>query len=485
MALDVQDFIIPEQQYGGLYKVADTLGRERQRKDDAAKLGAAKKASMATFLNSYIDPKDYFTGTVHDPHISDRMNEILTKGAELAQQDGVDANMLTVALSPMVTRLGKESQNLKELERQRKEAEGILKTRKGIDADKFNQAFKKNAYYNPDGSLKDIASIDPTHNYIDDALNSGDVYTSDAVDEFVSKSGKSTTVDKVKVTDARGGSRMTNAEMTAPSFMVQDKDANGRHLGFVPKYEIATDGDKEILHDFLGDKGEKIKAPVRMLTDDVFETLPKESMAYLRQETKKYADQHNIPLSSQQALNFAKALGYDVLKNTGKQYSTFKEIQEQKAAPAPRTSITVNTGNSGGNVPTVDVFQEILDATSGDNRVQRGMGYATSGLQSGTQKIIIDLLKTVTGNDKLSQADFYVKQDASGNVFAIDATTDKVISPLNAQDINSIANRNLNKTWSGKAEENAAKNINLKGGNKIPTTKPTTTAPKKDPLGIL
>jgi len=476
MPIDTHDFVIPEQQYGGLYKVADTLGKERQRKDEAAKLGAAKKASMATYLNSYIDPKDYFTGTVHDPHISDRMNEILTTGAKLAEQDGMDANMLTMALSPMVTKLGKESQNLKELERQRKETEAVLKPIKGIDLNKYNEAFKRAAYYNPDGTLKDIASIDPTHNYSDEVLNNGGVYTPEAFDEFVGKSGKATTVEKVKVTDARGGSRMTNAEMTAPSFMVQDKDENGRHLGFVPKYEIATDGDKEILHDFLGDKGQKVTAPVRMITDDVFETLPVESKAYLRQEAKKYAEQHNIPLQSQQALNFAKALGYDVLKNAGKQYSTFKEIQEQKAQPAPRTSITVNTGNNGGNVPTVDVFQEIYDKAGGEDRVKRGVGYAASGLSGTAQKIVIDYLKNLTGNKDLSQADFYIKRDANNNVFAVSSDDNKIIAPINAFDINTIANRDLNKTWSSKAEEKSAKDINLNGGENVATQKPTAQA---------
>ena len=359
---DVKDFIIPEQQFGGLYKLSSNLEREIIRKEDAAQKAAGKKASMATFLSNYIDPKEYFTGTVHDPTISQGINDILTKGAELAQQEGVDGNMLITALSPMVNKLGKTSQNLKELERQRKEAEGILKSRKGIDLNKFNQSFRESAYFNPDGTLKDLSEIDPTHNYTDEVLTKGDVYTPEAFDEFVAKSGKETKINRVKVTDARGGSRMTNAEMTAPTFMKPDVDASGRHIGFVPEYEEATDGDKKIMHDFLGDKGEKINAPVRMITDEVFESLPNEAKAYLRQEARRYAAQHNIPLGSQQALNFAKALGYDELKKSGKQYSTFKEIQEQKAAPAPRTSITVNTGKnpySGVNYQEGIVFDKI------------------------------------------------------------------------------------------------------------------------------
>lgn len=467
---DVKDFIIPEEQFGGLYKLSSNLERERIRKEDAAQKAAGKKASMATFLSNYIDPKEYFTGTVHDPAISQGINDILTKGAELAQQKGVDGNMLITALSPMVNKLGRTSQNLKELERQRKEAEGILKSRKGIDLNKFNQSFRESAYFNPDGTLKDLSEIDPTHNYTDEVLTKGDVYTPEAFDEFVAKSGKETKINRVKVTDARGGSRMTNAEMTAPTFMKPDVDASGRHIGFVPEYEEATDGDKKIMHDFLGDKGEKINAPVRMITDEVFESLPNEAKAYLRQEARRYAAQHNIPLGSQQALNFAKALGYDELKKSGKQYSTFKEIQEQKAAPAPRTSITVNTGNNPSQVPTVDIFSEIVEKTGGD-RVTRGVGYATSGLSGTAQKILIDYLRNITGDKELSQADFYVKQEADGTVNAVDKVTNKVISPINAFDVNSIANKDLNKVWGSKAEENAAKNINLKGGAKIATEK--------------
>lgn len=476
MAIDTHDFVIPEQQYGGLYKVADTLGRERQRKDDAAKLGAAKKASMATFLNNYIDPKDYFTGTVHDPHISDRMNEILTKGAELAQQDGVDANMLTVALSPMVTKLGKESQNLKELERQRKDSEGSLKGISGISMDKFNQEFKKAAYYNPDGSLKDIASIDPTHNYTNDVLTNGDVYNADAINDYVKDAGKNVTSDKFKIKGSNGGSSFSDVEITKPDFYVQDKDVNGNHIGFVPKFNLAADDDQPLLHNFMSENGNKTEAPIRVLSDDVFYNMRKEkpeAMAYILQETKKYAQQHKIDPSSPQAENLAKALAYDMLNNVSSKHATYKTSKAQVQPPAPRTSITVNTGNSGGNVPTVDVFQEIFDKAGAEDRVKRGVGYAASGLSGTAQKIVIDYLKNLTGDKNLSQADFYIKRDANDNVFAVGATDNKIIAPINAFDINTIANRDLNKTWSSKAEEKSARDINLKGGEKVATQKPT------------
>ena len=491
---DVHNFIIPEQQYGGLYKLSDNLEMETQRKEAAATQRSAKKASLSSFLSNYINPKDYLTGTVHDPAIAQSINDILVKGAELAGQDGVDNNMLITALSPMVSKLGRTSENLKELERQRKESEGILKGKKGIDLNRFNDTFKAAAYYNPDGSLKDFSEIDATHNFADEALRNGDIYTPEGFDDFVAKSGKNTVFDKVKVTDSNKGSRMTQAKMVTPSFMMQEKDSNGVHVGFVPKFEIATDGENKLMHDFLGDKGEKINAPVRMITDDVFESLPIESKAYLRQEARRFANENNIPISSPQVHNFARALGYDELKKSGKQYSTIEEFKEEKA-PTTKNITNISMGGNGREVPSVDMWGDIYNKVSGDDRVQRGAGYAATGLSGKQQNIILELLRDATGmngkekdNGLLTQKDFYLKADPEGHLYAIDAVTNKSIMPITAYDINTIANKDLNKTWSSPTEEKNANRLNLNTGGNVPTSRPqsnkATSKPKKDPLGL-
>lgn len=138
--------------------------------------------------------------------------------------------------------------------------------------------------------------------------------------------------------------------------------------------------------------------------------------------------------------------------------------------PQPR-NITNNNINMGGQqTPTVDIFGEIFDKTGSGDRVKNGKGYPLNGLSGTAQKIVLQYAKDITNNKDLNYGDIYVKQTPDGRVVVVDAKTNADISPINALDINKEANKDLNKTWSSKSEEKAAKNINLKGTEKQQTT---------------
>jgi len=340
MALDLSGFTSEQQTFGGLYKLGDNLERDRMRKEQTQQKDSANNLMKSKFLENYLDPKEFLTGTINDPYVTDRLNSILQKGSALANEKGVDTNMMQMALSSDVNKLMKETQNIKEIERQRKESFDFLKGKKGIDPQRYNEYFKKSAYYNADGTLKDLSDIDPTKNYADETLRSGDIYTPESIDEFVKGAGKNTYSTRLKVQNGRGGFEDKSVSVTAPAFMIPDKDAAGNHVGFVPEYEVATSDGQPVLHDFLGDKGEKVKAPVRMVTKDVYASLPVESKAYLRQEAIKYAKQHGIEPSSPEVDNFQRALAYDEIKRSEKQTSNFvqKEIQRDNTIKifAPR-----------------------------------------------------------------------------------------------------------------------------------------------------
>ena len=196
MALDIRGFITPEQDFSGMGKLGEAFSQQRKQKAAEGERAAAQKKANENYLSAFLDPKEFMTATVNDPYITSRIANIMNKGMELAKTKGMDATMLYAALSPEVNRLSKDVQSIKELERQRKGAEDNLKTRKGIDLNKFNETFKKKAYFNPDGTLKmDLSDIDPTYNYVDDILKNEDVYNSGGISEWVKNQGtKSITI---------------------------------------------------------------------------------------------------------------------------------------------------------------------------------------------------------------------------------------------------------------------------------------------------
>ena len=181
--------------------------------------------------------------------------------------------------------------------------------------------------------MRDISTIDPSQNYADNVLKNRDIFTNEGFADYVAKSGKTTTLEDTWVYGKDKSARRTKAEMTYPSFMISEKDGRNAHVDFVPKYEVATDGENVLMGEFMGQDGSKTKAPVRMVTDELFNDLPVSAKAYLRQEVRRLSKDKGVELNSVQAQNLAKALAYDELKNSGKQYSTLKEVQVQKAAP--------------------------------------------------------------------------------------------------------------------------------------------------------
>ena len=185
----------------------------------------------------------------------------------------------------------------------------------------------------------------------------------------------------------------------------------------MPKYEVATDGDNVVMGEFMGQDGSKTKAPVRMVTDEVFNDLPVSAKAYLRQEVRRLSKDKGVELNSVQAQNLAKALAYDELKNSGKQYSTLKEVQVQKAAPAPR--ITVNVGGGSGTQVN-DIYSRI------DKEVTRLKEYGenkTPGtlLDADAQMVILDFVNKGRGeDDKLLIEDIRLTKSEKGELLVFD-----------------------------------------------------------------
>ena len=437
----VENFIIRPLDYRGAYELGDKIERQGERQRQQKQHADAKRASLMNQLMSYADPKDYFTGTPHDPVITQGVNAVLDKGVKyLMDNEGATPELLYTAIAPDVNKLSVASQKLKQIASQRTQGREFVKPNKSVDADKFESEFNKVAFYNPDGELKDLSTVDSNVNYVDETLKSGNVYNNAGFDEFSKTSKVFTEVGKIKNTDKRGGSKMLRTELSAPSHLISEKDDEGNHIGFAPKYEIATENGTPLMHEFQNEDGTKTQAPVRLLDKDVFNDLPAGAKAYLLQETKKFAKQHNIDPASVQAENFARAMAYDELNPRSKKWGTVKVIEETKA-PQIKVYNSSSSGKGAGEVDINDIYSKIDKYATTEK--DRGLDYGLlNKLDQQSQTVVIDFAKKILGDDTVSNEDLFVKKEADGKlnvyrvpdpgkgVFKTDFTTKNLVGTL-------------------------------------------------------
>jgi hypothetical protein len=355
MAVNLQGYSTPVNQFEGLYHLAGVNRQEQAAAAATAQREQARRAASGAMLTDYLDPKQFMTGTVYDPYISDRVGQIMQKGLEFANVQGMDNNTLLGAISGEVGKLSNEAVTIRTIDQQRKEAEKLLGSTKGINLQRFNNRFKEYVYFETDENgekkLKDISQIRPDQDWADEVVRTQPIYDNAAFDEFVAKSGKMTREEGVTVKDARGNLRKTNVEMQSPTFMQPEFDDKGVFSGtFVPKYKIAVDEQKPIIAQFLTEEGRTVPAAIRILDDEAWTALPNAAKAYAVQEAKRFAQAKGIAVSDPRVETFAKALAYDEVKSSGKQYSTFKENKAAQAAPAPKTTVNINTGKGTESV---------------------------------------------------------------------------------------------------------------------------------------
>lgn len=367
--MDVQNFIIGEQSFQGIGDLGDTLERQKAQKAEEERRLKAGQAASTKYLDDLLSEENFLTGDMHDPYRNINIQQLKQEGLELIKQ-GADTTSLAMALSPKVNRLSQETQVLKAMQRQKQEARDKLKNNPAINIDAFDNAFK-DIYFEVDEKgnrrLKNIKDLDPTKNYVDEILNTKQVYTPAGVEEYLRKAQLNTVGESAIITDARGGSRSAKLDVSKPNFMQLNVDATGKldeNEKFIPKYEIAKDGDSPIIAQFKTKQGKDEEAPLRVLEQSVFENLMlnKDAAAYIMQEARQAAQDLGVPISDTKVETFARAIAYDLFKGSTQHRSTYKEAEAKKDAPAPKTIVNIRTGGGKGDVEIDDAWEE-LEAT--------------------------------------------------------------------------------------------------------------------------
>lgn len=455
MPLDLRGFVAPVNNYEGLYQVSNDLERNKQREALAKDKAAANQVSMTKFLVDYTNPKEHLSGSITDPAITKGFSDILQQGTELAKQKGMTTDMLLAAISPSVGKLSEYATKAKVVSKSIKDNLSNIPETAGYDKMRLEEMAKRNAFFNPDGTVKDISEVNPNVDYITEIIktNPTEVTTNKGIDEWLKGQQRVVNSNKVKHYNERGGYDLKNVKTNAYDWAVPDTDIKGvNNRKFVPVYDEATDNGQPLLHDFPDGKGGFITAPVRMVKDNLFKTIMANSpgtadwvRGQVMQHIKDYKDSDGNPIdiNSTQASNIAKAILYDELKTRG--LGGMEDIVETK--PTQIKNVTnVRLGN--GEVPVVDVYKTIDEKASSPHPEKTIAGKTIQNalqanlLDDNEQGVVLAKANIANPGTKLGIDDIYIKKFPDG-IWIIRADDNVPLTKLTPTGTNVSANKPL------------------------------------------
>lgn len=467
MGIDLSGFVTKPDEQDWLWRLSDTLQRNRvldERKSEREQRDQerqdAKRASMSNFLMQYADPKEHLSGSPTDPQVTKGFMDIMQQGAVLINQNkGLTTDMLMTALAPKVNQLAQYGSKAKVISQQIKDRLSGIPENSGYDKFKLQQAARQSAFFNQDGSMKDVSTVSPEIDYVAQTVkdNPYEVTNNKGLDEWLK--GQSKMVNSLDVThiNARGGKDRKKVKATSYPFAIPETDEQGvNNRTFVPQYEHATDAGEKIYHEFEDGKGGKVKAPVRLLDKDVYQQVLGNSPGtadWVRGQVMKaiesgeYKDSNgkNIDINSPQANHIAQAILYDELKSRG--MGSMEDVEVQKANPAPRISVNIKNAS---DVPVIDIYKSINEKADEhkDNFIKsRNDGKKIFGvvqvntLDDDEQSVILEKAKKAGGND-ITVGDIYIRKYPDG-IWIVGAANDTPLTKLTPVGSNLQANQSL------------------------------------------
>jgi len=357
MPLDLRGFTNEPNQWAGLYHAADTLEKNKLRADQLAISAQAKRNAAGTFLQNYLDPKDFLTGTAFDPMLIHGLQTATEHGAQLAAA-GADSPTLMMALGPMVNKLATYAANAKNINKQVDDQISKMKESGAIGYDyaKLKDESIRNAFYKTDEktgqSMLDPDNADPTVNWIQKAIEKSPerVTTSQGFDQFADKAKMKTLADSVKSYDSHGNDNETKYNLKFQEYMTPERDIKGKVTRFVPLHDVATEKGNPLIHTFTDASGKEVKAPVRLLDESTFDTLPEGLIDNIKGQVKAHLNEYEtatgekIPMGSPKAKYIARALAYNELNSP---HRNFGSIEHAGVYDKPSSAqVNLNIGSS-------------------------------------------------------------------------------------------------------------------------------------------
>lgn len=366
MASNPENFIIKANTFEGFNDLANRAERRDVRDDAQIQKGKANKDKLTAYLMGMADPKELLSGSPYDPHIIKGYYDIIGKGAKLIQDnEGMDYNDLVMAIGPEVNQLAQYAEKAKIIKQGvDKRLEGIGEN-SGYEKFKLNQEARREAFYDDDGKLKDISTIDPSIDYVQQTVTKRPemVTNNKGLDEWLSKQKMITDSNDIVNINSAGRKARKKVKQNAYGFAIPEVDANGVHTRkFIPKYDTAIEAGEDIIHE-----GKQVP----LLDETTFNSIIGNSpgtMDWLRGQVNtalksgEFKDGNGDPIKmdSPQAKNYARAILFEELKNRG--LGGMEDFVENKAAQITNNN---NSGSGKGakEVNINDTYKKIYETT--------------------------------------------------------------------------------------------------------------------------
>lgn len=383
MPLNLQGFVGDTNQWAGLYHAADQLEKRQLKADQLAANQLAKRNAAGTFLQNYLNPKDYLSGTQLDPLINEGIQEAMQRGSALAAY-GADSPTLMMALGPMVNKLSMYSTNAKTINKQIDDQIKLMKDTGhiGYDYGKLRDEALRNAFYKQgaNGQMQlDPDQADPSVDWVGKAIEASPekVTTDLGWDTFARDAKMKSESASVQDFDRFGNMDKHNVNMKFQEYMVPEWEGDAvkgmKVKGFVPKYNEMIDGGQSLMHPFTDDKGNVTMAPVRILDESVYKGLPEGLRKNLRGKLKQHIKEYEtntgekIALDSPRAEYIERALAYDELNRPQRNRGNKGDL-EINDKPSQQM-ISLNVKSTPQALETARAYKE-MEADVRDNHRQ-------------------------------------------------------------------------------------------------------------------
>lgn len=333
MPLDLSGFNSQPNQWAGLYHTADQMEKRKLQANQLELQKQGKRAAAGSFLQNYLNPKDYLTGTNYDPMILQGIETAMQQGSQLVAA-GADSASLMMALGPMVNKVSMYSTNAKNINKQVDDQIKLMRESglTGYDYSALKDLAIKKAFYKSDANGKqtmvDPEDLNPADNYLQKAIEEhpDQVTTAAGLDKFAKDSPMQKNLDEQVSYGALGQMDKSKVHLIGQNWLQpeydEDPNKKGHIKGLVPKYDMATDGKNYLTHNFTDDLGNTTNAPVRLLKEDVFDDMMKRRpdiadymKGIVKQNINEYVGQggKHIDLNDPRAKLVARAIAYDEL----------------------------------------------------------------------------------------------------------------------------------------------------------------------------
>lgn len=432
MPLDISGFVAPEQKFEGLYKIGETIQKQKA----AATTQAGKTASeLQKALDQSTDVSKLMTLTPADEIINQGAKDIVKKGYDyIAANPNAQPYQLGAFLANDLANLAKISNVGKTYNDMITKSIAALPD--GYDKQGLLNESKKNFFFDlATGKLKtademeqtlQTAGYDPIGIAIKtnpnviigkfDDWNKNQQKVENTYTTEKGKKGKGGVIQKIDVKLEHPWYLQPETDATGTKF-ITDKKGFGK---FIPKFEVATDAN-EIIKSNGND--------VRLVPKEVYTSIYQEPSNKALFESKvdahikDYTDATGNKLDptdpnyAQKRESIARAIIYNEL--AARPTGSFKI--EESEVKTPSTSITVNTGGVGGKgaATTYNAYEQISNLFSKGGYYKKNIGGKEVGalmtnFGGKVQGGLVGLLKGSYG-DKYDASNTVVKQVSPGN----------------------------------------------------------------------